>query len=148
RSATRRRKRACAASAMPTSGRYPRAAYGPRSVSRAAQAAPEARSEALEEGAELGRAALLLAPAAAREGDLRATGDGVRLQLRAPRRRLRLERDQRRAAELLRPEQRHFDRLADQRQAEGRRAETARRQPPPTPRRPLPTQHTRGARHS
>ena len=74
----------------------------------------------------LGGTALLLAPAPPREDRLRPAGARVRVQLRPARRRLRLERDQRRAAELLRPEQRDLDRLADQRQAGGGRAVAAR----------------------
>src|SRR6476619_8530307 len=114
---------------MPSSGRYPRPPHGPRSRIGAAQAAPQARpEEALEQGAELGGTALLLAPAPARESDLRAARDGVRLQLRPTRRRLRLERDQRRIAELRRAEQRPVPQLADQGQAASRQPPAEERQ--------------------
>ena len=92
---------------MPSSGRYPRPPHGPRSRTAQRKQRPKPDPKKRSKGARLGGTALLLAPAPAREGDVRPARARVRLQLRPARRRLGLERDQRRPAELLRAEQRH-----------------------------------------
>ena len=89
---------------------------------RSAQAAKQRRHAQEEAGAaQLGGPALLLAAAPPREMGLRVPGRRVRGRLRLPRRRLRLDRDQRHPARQLLRRQQQLDELADQGRAEGGR---------------------------